>query len=362
MPRSLSWLHRNASVFCFFSASTFLHGLCLLYGLFCLVSMLFDPLGNMVITHPDMPRWRLVVPKGRALFACWLVLYLCVVLCSPAAHTGDARWRRFIRSFVTLAPLEYFSMTCVGEEELEAVKGARVLLGIHPHGVYPMGGVVAYAGSSPLLRSHPWLSVRPVCASILFKIPLLREYLLWTGHIDASRRTIARHMAKGVDDVAVVVGGEKEALLTRNGHEAVILEGRDGFVRLACRYGYHLVPTYTFGQNEVFSVLASGAFARLQALLRRKLRWCIPIYWGRLGLPMPHPVTLTVAVGRPILVPKPSSLGAEPDSQTVARLHAEYVAELRATFERHKAACGYGDRQLHVLSADENAHDKLKQC
>jgi hypothetical protein len=51
----------------------------------------------------------------------------------------------------------------------------------------------------------------------------------------------------------------------------------------------------------------------------------IPIFWGRYGSPMPHRVQLTLAVGKPIIVPKPISPGAEPSADLVNSVHAQYV-------------------------------------
>ena len=48
-------------------------------------------------------------------------------------------------------------------------------------------------------------------------------------------------------------------------------------------------------------------------------------------------------------MPAPSAPGAEPSPELVERLHKEYVAGLRATFDKYKAAAGYGDRVLQVL-------------
>ena len=118
-----------------------------------------------------------------------------------------------------------------------------------------------------------------------------------------------------------------------------------------------MVPTYAFGQNELYTVNQT-LFAGLRATLQRKLKVSIPIFWGAYGSPMPHPVQITLAVGNPIKVPKPPAPSTdkkapkwEPDPELVARLHAEYVAEVKALFERHKAAAGYADRSLKVVAA-----------
>ena len=73
---------------------------------------------------------------------------------------------------------------------------------------------------------------------------------------------------------------------------------------------------------------------------------------------MPHPVKLTLAIGKPILVPKPKTPGAEPDPALVERLHAEYVEEMHALFERHKAAAGYADRTREVLAVSDTKKKK----
>ena len=214
---------RAFAIFFWFSATSFYHGLALFALLYVALTRNFA--------------------HGTYLFCAILMPYLTIVLTSSKPHTLKATWQWFIHSFVTQAPVEYFSMRTLGEDALDAIKGQRCLVGLHPHGVYPLAGVLLYAGSSPLLRRHPWLRVRPAGASVIFKIPIIREYLLWTGHLDASKRTLSKHMSKGADDIGLVVGGEKEALATRNGREAVVLAGRSGFISLACKYGYTIVPT-----------------------------------------------------------------------------------------------------------------------
>ncbi len=318
-------------VFVFFGATSFVHGYAIILAVWYAL--------------------RAASPAYGAYAAgLLLTLYAYHVFFSRAEHSASMEWAWFKRSFVTKAGLEYFGARALGLDALDAIKGERVLLGLHPHGIYPMAGILAYAGASPLLARHPWLRVRPCGASIIFKVPLIREYLLWTGHLDAGRRTISKHMSRRKDDIGLVVGGEKEALLTRNGEEAVVLLGRTGFVQLAAKYGYALVPSYAFGQNEVFTcnpTLLGG----LRAMLQRTLKMAIPLFWGSGGGPMPHKARISLAIGNPIRVPPPPADGSDPDPALVERLHAEYVSELRATFERHKAAAGYADRALKVLSA-----------
>ena len=75
---------------------------------------------------------------------------------------------------------------------------------------------------------------------------------------------------------------------------------------------------------------------------------------------MPHPVKLTLAIGPPIKVPKPAEVGTEPPTELVEKVHAEYVAAVRALFESHKESAGYGDRQLNIVSAGEKPPKEKK--
>lgn len=352
-----SSLVRNALVFLFFSATSFFHGVALHYLLY------------RVLPLPA--------------FLCGLAAYLVLVLMSGAERSGGWTWPAFRDGVTTRSALEYFNATVVGHEKLASAQGERLLFGLHPHGIYPMAGVLFYAGASPLRVAHPWLRIRPCAASVLFRVPLIREYLLWTGHLDASKKTLEKHMRAGADDLALVVGGEKEALATRNGQEKILLLGRTGFVRLALTHGYHLVPTYrrasahaahpspqsllvhaaalaspprptpsprSFGQNELYTV-NQGLLAGARGWVQKKFKVSVPLFWGRCGGPMPHAARLTLAVGEPIRMPAPAVGGAEPPPELVAKVHAEYVAAVRSLFERHKAGAGYADRTLEVVSA-----------
>jgi hypothetical protein len=186
----------DSLVFVWFSATSFVHG----YALLAILCFLL----------------RGALPaSGLYLFLALLCCYIGRMFTDRAHVKGHRKWEAFTNGAVTRAGIEYFRTNTLGADELDIIKGERCLFGLHPHGIYPMAGILTYAGSSPLLAQHPWLRVRPCGASVLYSIPLIREYLLWTGHLDASRKTLSRHMANGKDDIGLVIGGEKEALLTQ---------------------------------------------------------------------------------------------------------------------------------------------------
>lgn len=140
---------RDLTILVWFSATSFFHGYLV-----------------MAAAYFALPGW---------VFAVLLALYLATMFAMKPEHSGSWTIPAFRDSFVTQSPLEYFDAAVVGAEQLRTIKGERCLFGFHPHGIYPMAGVLAYAGASPLRKEAPWLRIRPCAASILFKVPLIRE-------------------------------------------------------------------------------------------------------------------------------------------------------------------------------------------
>jgi hypothetical protein len=87
---------------------------------------------------------------------------------------------------------------------------------------------------------------------------------------------------------------------------------RKGFVKIALQTGAALVPVYTFGENDVVTVVDTSkvGWARsFQRGLKSITGFTLPFVYGRglFGMPvgmLPHRVPLTAVVGAPIQVPK----------------------------------------------------------
>jgi len=275
-----------------------------------------------------------------------LLVYTADMFLSGAERKCKREWRAFRSSFIPQSALDYFNMQLLMAEDVNLKQGDQYLFALHPHGIFPYGGIPFYAPGSPLMRRFPWLRVHPCGATVVFKVPFIREYLLWTGHLDASRSVMQKHMSQG-KTLAILPGGEVEALRTENGREAVVLKGRKGFVSLALQHGVALVPTYSFGVNETFHVSKTALFS-VRNWLQRVAKVSIPVFWGTAGTPLPRRTQISLAVGKPILVPANPS-GEKPSEALVDEYHGKYVAALEALFKQHREAAGYGERELAVL-------------
>jgi len=219
----------------------------------------------------------------------------------------------------------------------------QFVFAIHPHGTCSdyrliMDGMISQC--IPKLKS--W---RTLAASILFKLPLIRELVIWTRCVDASRKVAERVLFEG-HSIMVIPGGEKEQLLTTYQQEIVFLSSRKGFVRLAMKFGVPIVPVYVFGCSDLYKT--SPAFLETRTFIMKKLRIGLPLFWGRrgFGVPLlcPHKIPLNVVFGEPIIIERKEN----PSQLEIDDAHSKYIHALIEIFEINKAKFGYADRSLCI--------------
>jgi hypothetical protein len=247
----------------------------------------------------------------------------------------------------------YFGFSLVGDAPLQP--GQKYIFCVAPHGIHGLGtGAFMHHGSC-FYERYPFLRGRMVglVATVLFKIPGVREVFLWSGCRDASRHVAERALRED-NSLFIIIGGEAESLLSRRGHDEIVAagKGRQGFVRLALANGAQLVPFYMY--HNVDTYYTSHAFWRLRKWLSKRWQVCLPLFAGRWGTPTPINVRMTLAVGNPVPLPAVIPLDARgvPTPEVVEAYQAAFLAELRRTFEAHKAAAGYHPaRMLKIVEA-----------
>jgi 1-acyl-sn-glycerol-3-phosphate acyltransferase len=217
----------------------------------------------------------------------------------------------------------------------------QVILALHPHGSMADYRVIL---DGQLIELIPSLAgkMRWLAASVLFRLPIVREISLWTGCVDARRSVAESVLSKGLS-IGVLPGGEVEQLRTTHGVESVYLKKRFGFVKLAIRFGVPLVPAYVFGCVDLY--YTSTFLFSLRAALVRSLGVCVPVCYGAYGVPMaPLPVPINVVIGQPLRVAR----NPAPSDEEVAAVHAQYICALKALFDANKAKFGFADRELLI--------------
>ena len=318
----------------------------------------------------------LLNPFGSRIYV--LVAYASLRLLTPGGLWGSGKtpqggsWRRFSEDWFYPAEImrRYLDLSFAQSlppefVQAEAQTDSQFVFCAFPHGCNSdfralMDGILAQVMPNLIQRD----AVRTLAASILFKIPIVREITLWTGCIDASRKYAELALTKQ-KSLLIVPGGEQEQIRTTYGREKVYLSQRKGFIKLAMRKGVPVVPIYVFGVSDSYYTFHptnndgkkfDWSFYNLRYKLMKNFGICITICTGLWGNPLcPLPKKTTIVFGKPIYF-QPSSKessndsgGFEPTSEELDKGHALFVKELTVLFDEHKARLGYGDRELEVI-------------
>jgi len=226
---------------------------------------------------------------------------------------------------------DYFPISVIFDGDgLKANK--QYIFGVHPHGIHCWPLNVFAFHSSDFYQKMKGMKMTGVAATVMFKIPVVRELFLLMGYRDAGRRTCQKVLEQG-GSLYICTGGESESLATKNGVDAVVLEGRKGFIRLALSYGTPLVPVYGIGNNELYTTL--HPFPKFRRMLSKRFHIAIPLFYGRLFSPLPYCRPVKVLIGAPIEVPAPATKGEKPRDALVDEYHAKYVSALKALHAKH---------------------------
>ncbi|XP_040829630.1 2-acylglycerol O-acyltransferase 3-like [Ochotona curzoniae] len=275
------------------------------------------------------------------------VLYLMwLYLDRDTPSQGGRRWKWLKKWSIWKHQRDYFPIKLVKTAELPP--NQNYVLGSHPHGIMCMGMVCNFISECNDFSRHfpglqPWITTLVE----FFYLPVFRDYLLAAGLRPVSRHSLDFVLSQPQlgQAVVIVIGGGQELLSTSPGQHCLKLLNRKGFVRLALRHGASLVPTYSFGENDIFETktFPEGSWLNLCQVVHKRIIGFSPcIFWGRsFFLPnswglLPHPRPITTVVGAPIPVPQLST----PTEEQVDHYHRLYMEALERLFEEHKESCG----------------------
>jgi hypothetical protein len=170
----------------------------------------------------------------------------------------------------------------------------QYMFGIHPHGVYSVSSIVYFGCNSKLLH------VKPVGTSVLFLLPIIKEFVALGGCIRANRSDILSSLACG-DSVVLCPGGLRE--LPGLDEERVARDGgfvrREGFAKIAKSTRVQMVPIYAHGEDDLYGVYLPWPW--MQRLMLSWIWYCPPVLsWGNRWVPFwPKGRPVELRVGRP---------------------------------------------------------------
>ena len=265
---------------------------------------------------------------------------------SPA---GDVkRWLQVWAGWKVIADFLFGETRLVVEapEKLRACE--QGILAAAPHGVVSFNHALFMTDCAGFFRDGVWpVDRRDLAASFVFKVPFYREFLLFLGNVDASGRVARRVVATG-RSLFVYPGGEAEQMRAAPGRHIAYWKRRKGFVRLAVEAGLPLIPTYVFGENELYAPLPVATGFRLWVCAT--FRVAVPLGFGRWWCPLlPRKRALVAVVGPPLPVPHVDPADEAKFAETVDEVHGKFCRALCDLFDRHKGAHGAGAHTLEIV-------------
>jgi 2-acylglycerol O-acyltransferase 2 len=198
----------------------------------------------------------LLVYVGLLSFTALLVfsgLYLAqIVMYRPQNDKGwDYFW--FLYSPIWDYVLAYGNSTFIREEELDPA-GGPYMFAFAPHGV--LATCRASTCGSIWSRMFPGIHGRWASFTGAFFIPAVREFSLFSGALDASKRVLQKILNRG-ESLFIIPGGSAELMLTDTTTDTkMVITDRKGFVKLAIAHGTDIVPVFCFGEKWTASLSA----------------------------------------------------------------------------------------------------------
>ena len=232
---------------------------------------------------------------------------------------------------------DYYPVRLVKTVDLPA-GGKPYIFAYHPHGVIGVGACATLlTNPTDFDLKFPGIPRRIATLSVIFLVPIFRDWLLLMGFISASKSSLRKVLQRN-ESIVLLPGGAPEALLANPKTIELSLQRRKGFIKLAIEANASLVPVLGFGETQVFSMYnpqKGSLIYTLQQEICRVLSFSTPILLS----PFPRPTPIHVVVGKPV----------EFDStKSIEQCHAQYVKAVQDLYNQHKKAYDHDHIPLSI--------------
>lgn len=225
------------------------------------------------------------------------------------------------------------------------------------HSLFALDGAIIL----PVLLKELHRFARPMGDRFLFSVPPVADLLLSYGLVMGHPEVCAALMADG-QDILVFPGGAYESVKPSSERYRLQWKERYGFVRLAAKHGYTIMPFGLVGPDEFYNHLLEGRdlpdsplgqVLKHLGLLNDNTRTDVlpPLPVGSLGSFLPKPQRCYLGFGKPIDLS--GYKGRQPTAKTLRSIRDQVagqvesqLARLLATRERHRGEDGLLRRLL----------------
>jgi 1-acyl-sn-glycerol-3-phosphate acyltransferase len=199
----------------------------------------------------------------------------------------------------------YFSPKFFG---LDHINPERPALFVGNHTIYGVLDVPLYAIE---LYRQKGIFIRGLADHFHYLVPGWRDFLSWIGAVRGTPDNCEKLMQSG-DNIIVFPGGGREVCKRKGESYQLIWKKRTGFVRLAIKHQYPIIPVASIGIDDAFSFLIDrddlmntyfGKMLQKSGLLEYIIKKGeeIPAITRGIGLtPFPRPERVYVSFGKAI--------------------------------------------------------------
>ncbi|KAI8889318.1 diacylglycerol acyltransferase [Backusella circina FSU 941] len=284
--------------------------------------------------------WSLLLPFLWPLH----IAYLIYIYKDISSENGGRRCEWFRKLHVWSYFAAYFPVKLVKERDLDPKK--NYIFGYHPHGIISMGAFSNFATEATgFSQLFPGIVPSLLTLTVNFKFPIYRDIILALGIASVSRHSCEHILSSGPGkSIVIVVGGAAESLDARPGIADLTLKKRLGFIKMAIRTQSDLVPTFSFGENELYQQVGNdeGSWLwKVQKKLQKRVGFTLPLFHARglfnydVGL-IPYRHQVATVVGAPISVPKLEAGQTEPTEEQIRHVQQLYIDELISIYDKYK--------------------------
>ena len=221
------------------------------------------------------------------------------------------KWLAYQDFMCQMKPSNYYKNCQISN--LPKIK-EKTMLCYHPHGIFCGGFSWNGAFHHQLSKSDITWLVTPA----LFRLPLFSELITWMGFESVSKNNMSKLM-KQQKKIALLPGGFHEVAILEYNVESVYVPF--GFIKMALRNGYKIIPAYTFGESKAYSTIKLPYFLQ-RCLVKFKLP--AVIFWGKFLMYPNNNIELNTVFGNAIECPTVKN----PTNNQIYQFRKKYIKEL----------------------------------
>lgn len=248
---------------------------------------------------------------------------------------------------------KFFSVKAVYHEELTKKSkngnSPPYIFVFIPHGFIPMG-MCMYPYFSKIFGGKP---LRVASATVLHTIPIITTLFKWVGGIVVTRKSLTSALKKEFS-IGVILDGIAGIFSCTPTTEEARIKSRFGLIKIAIEQNIPIVPVYMFGHSQTFWTWMDPL--GVMEILSRRSGFPIIAF-----LPFPRRVPLLHVFGEPLFpenyidgdnvsknkMYKDSELeGKSAKQQQVFRMQRSMLSSFKDIFDTHKAAYGWGKKEI----------------